>query len=387
MSTPRRTLAEAADASDNGFNLVRLATALTVAYFHAYMTTGTIPALEPLGKLFSPAADTGRLSLAVFFLISGFFVTRSWINDPHLGRFAARRAARLLPALAVCVPLMTLCAVLFFSAPEAHGIFSRDTWQYILTNVGLHGLRFVIPDTEWHINGVLGGQAINAPLWTLFWEGRMYVMVALLGMAAALPLRQWFMGCAAFLLLATQLFPDVASGYVWETQLWSMFLVGMLCCTLAAQLRVGPVQVACAVVFVAINWTRTASMGPTGFTWFGLALVCTALALSAGSTRMQRWAYLRRHDYSYGIYLYHWPIMTMLKAAIPSMTALPMIAAGIGLTIPMAMLSWHLVEAPAMRAMRRQLSGRRLHVVETAVTDDPAWQRSGPAPSSRQHQN
>ncbi|MBV7537902.1 acyltransferase [Duganella sp. sic0402] len=365
---PARTLAEAADDRDNGFNLVRLAAAMAVVYIHAYITTGIAPGGDPIGALVHPVSDIGQMALAVFFVISGFFVTRSWMHDPHLARYALRRASRLLPGLAVCVLLSATVAVQFFSSPDAGGLFSGATWRYILGNISLHGLRFNVSGSEWHIDGVLGGQALNGSLWTLFWEGRMYVMVALLGIAAALPLRQWLMGAAAFLLLAAHLFPEVASGYVWEVRLWSMFLVGMLCCTLAPQLRVGVIQVACACVFVALNWTRNASMHASGFTWFGLALLCATVALWAGSRPIRGWTHLRRHDYSYGIYLYNWPVMTMLKAKFPQLTALPMLGVSLLLIVPLAMLSWHYVEAPVLRAARRLLARR---AVQAAVTGAP----------------
>ncbi|WP_167761244.1 acyltransferase family protein [Duganella callida] len=353
---PLRTLAEAADARDNGFNLVRLGAALAVYYFHAYMTTGIVPGGDPVGRWIDPVADIGKLALAVFFLISGFFVSQSWMHDPHVLRFTLRRAARLLPALAVAVPLTAATAVLCYGSPQAAGFWSHDTWRYIIGNVTLHGLRFVVPQGEWHIPGVLQGGAINGPLWTLYWEGRMYVMVALIGVAAALPLRQWLGGMAVLLLLSAQLFPEVAAGYIWELRLWSMFLLGMLCCALAPQLRVGGIQVACVGVFVWLNWARNVTMSPSGFTWFGLAALCCMATLWIGSRRVTGWRHLRRHDYSYGIYLYHWPVMSMLKLSFPALTAIPMLFAALAPTLALAAFSWHFIEAPALRAVRRRLA-------------------------------
>lgn len=355
---PQRTLADAAAARDNGFNLVRLAAALGVVFHHAYLLAPVSPGDDPISRILKPSTNLGLLMVAVFFLISGFFITRSWMHDPHLLRFAVRRAARILPGLAAMVLLTTIPAVLFFSSPDAGGLFSLPTWRYIIGNISLHGLRYAIPDTEWQIAGVLGGHSLNGSLWTLYWEGRMYVMVALLGVAAALPLRQWLMGAAAFLLLAANLFPDVAGNYIWEQRLWSMFLAGMLCCTLAAQLRVGPVQAACACALLAMNFTRAVDQAGSGLTWFGVALSAGAIALWAGSAQLRGWQHFRRHDYSYGIYLCHWPIMLMLKTALPQLTALPLLGLALLLAVPLSMLSWHYVEAPALKLARRWLGAR-----------------------------
>jgi peptidoglycan/LPS O-acetylase OafA/YrhL len=358
LASPR-SIADAAAARDNGFNLVRLAAALGVVYHHAYMHAPISPGDDPISRLLKPATNLGLLMVAVFFVISGLFITRSWMHDPNLLRFAVRRAARILPGLAAAVLLGTTLAVLFYSDPEAGGLFSLPTWQYILGNISLHGLRYAIPDTEWRIAGVLGGQVLNGSLWTLYWEGRMYVMVALLGVAAALPLRQWLMGTAAFLLLAANLFPDVAGNYIWEQRLWSMFLVGMLCCTLAAQLRIGPVQAICACVLLALNFTRAEAQTGSGVTWFGVALASTTIALWAGSVQLRGCLHLRRHDYSYGLYLCHWPVILMLKAALPQLTALPLLALTLLLAVPLAMLSWHYVESPALHLAQRWLAARR----------------------------
>ena len=43
--------------------------------------------------------DFGDIAVAVFFAISGFLVTASWISDPRLRSFVMRRALRILPGL------------------------------------------------------------------------------------------------------------------------------------------------------------------------------------------------------------------------------------------------------------------------------------------------
>lgn len=356
-----RSLGDAIDSHDNGFNLVRLVCALLVVLFHAWgMNTASPGTPDPISPLLAPHVDLGGLAVGVFFLISGIFVTQSWVRDPHLGRFAVRRVARIVPGLFVCLALTTVLAVLCFSIQGWHGLFERPTWRYVFGNTFLHGLRYIIPPRELNIPGVLDGQPLNGSLWTLYWEARMYVMVALLGAAAALPLRTWLRGAALFLLLAANLWPDVAAGYVWEVRMWSLFLCGMLLYTLAPSVRIGAVQVVCVCVFVALNTTRWIDLNHTPLTWFGIGLGACTLALAAGCGRFGSapLRHLQRHDYSYGLYIYHWPVLLMLRAALPPQGPLAMTLATMLATGALAVFSWHCIEAPAQRAARRWLKRR-----------------------------
>jgi len=357
---------EAAIASHaNGFNLVRLVCALAVLAFHVWMLNRAAPGPDPVSRLLAPSTDMGALAVGVFFVISGMFIARSWMGDPHLGRFALRRVARLIPGLFACMLITTTVAVCFFSANGWRDMFDIAPWRYIFGNSVLHGLVYNIPPAQQAIPGLLGGQALNGPLWTLYWEGRMYVMVALIGLAAAMPLRSWMRGAALFLLLAANLFPDVAAGYVWEVRIWSLFLVGVVLQTLAPDLRIGWRHVACAVALLLLSWTRWSSLTPSPLTWFGIALVAVTLALCVGGRRLPWAPHIERHDYSYGIYIWHWPVIIMLREVLPGTGPLPLTLITAAVVVPMAMLSWHLVEAPALRATRRWLARRK--VQQTAV--------------------
>jgi peptidoglycan/LPS O-acetylase OafA/YrhL len=363
---PPRSLADAIDSHDNGFNLVRLGCALLVVAYHAFQLNPAHPGPDPLSELLAPHTDLGGLAVGMFFIISGMFVTQSWMRDQNLARFALRRAARIVPGLFACLLSTTIVAAGFFSLQGWATLLGPEPWRYIFGGSVLHWLQYVIPPQELRIAGVLGGQDLNGPLWTLYWEGRMYVVLALIGVGAMLPMRTWMRAAAIFLLLAANLFPSVLVGYIWEVRMWSLFLVGMLLQTLAPQVRIRLPQVACALALAALNWTRSLAMSGSGLSWFGIALVMGTLGLWIGSARWVRWRHVQRHDYSFGVYIYHWPLLLMLRAALPGLGAAALLACGLLLTVPVAMLSWHLVEAPAMRAARRLLSRRRVLPVAEA---------------------
>ncbi len=348
---------------DNGFNLVRLIAALLVVFFHSYRLNTVSPnALDPVSAYLSPVTDLGSVAVGVFFLISGIFIAQSWVNDPNILRFAIRRVARIVPGLFVCSLATVVVASAFFSTIGLAALLQGETWRYVLGSSMLHWLVYDIPGNELRVQGLLLGQDLNGPLWTLYWEGRMYVMVALLGSAAILPTRLWFGGSAVFLLLAANLFPSVLSGYVWEVRMWSMFLTGMLLQTLAAQVRIGIAPVICAVALAAMNWTRNVALTESGFTFFGIALMCGAFALWLGTRVRPQTRPLQHvsvHDYSYAIYIYHWPVMLALRAWVPSIGPVELLAATVAVLIPVSMASWHCVEAPVLGWVRRYLSKSR----------------------------
>ena len=358
-----RSLGSAMAAHDNGFNLVRLAAALLVVVYHAYQLNTIHPnALDPITNLVAPVTDLGNIAVSVFFMISGLFVAQSWRRDPHLMRFITRRVARIVPGLAFCLFITTLIAVCFFSNTGWRGLFSAEPWSYIFHNSVLHWLVYLVPPEHLFISGVLDDQALNGPLWTLYWEARMYIVLALIGCSAILPMREWLRAVAIFLLLAANLIPQILSGYIWEVSLWSYFLVGVLLNTLADDIKIGPRHLACAVLLLALNWTRSAALTPSGFTFFGIALICCTLALWVGTSRPTGCAHFERHDYSLGIYIYHWPVILMLRAALPPISQICLFIAAIVVVLPLSMLSWHLIEAPVLQWTRKKMALAKLRI-------------------------
>jgi peptidoglycan/LPS O-acetylase OafA/YrhL len=86
-------LASFAGSRDNNFNLVRLLAAIAVVVSHGfYLVLG--------GKEFEPGYSTlgatpGSLAVDVFFVVSGFLVTRSLEYRRSVVEFACARALRI----------------------------------------------------------------------------------------------------------------------------------------------------------------------------------------------------------------------------------------------------------------------------------------------------
>ena len=64
----------------------------------------------------------------------------------------------------------------------------------------------------------------------------------------------------------------------------------------------------------------------------------------------------RLGDYSYGLYIYAFPVQQSLVARFPELTPGPLFLAAFAVTLVLAILSWHLIENPALGIKRRILS-------------------------------
>lgn len=87
-----------------------------------------------------------------------------------------------------------------------------------------------------------------------------------------------------------------------------------------------------------------------GSRWFGPSLVLAALYFTfwvAYKLPALRWP--RDVDYSYGLFLYGFPVQQSLAALFPDIVPLAMLPASATIALLLAMLSWHLVERPALR--------------------------------------
>ncbi len=64
----------------NNFDILRLFAAILVLYGHSYAL------VNARGPSFA-ANGVHTIGLKIFFVVSGDLITRSWLNDPHAGRY------------------------------------------------------------------------------------------------------------------------------------------------------------------------------------------------------------------------------------------------------------------------------------------------------------
>jgi peptidoglycan/LPS O-acetylase OafA/YrhL len=338
---------------DNNFNLIRLIAAAMVIFGHSYVLTLQRGYREPMSAL--TGMEPGPFAVNVFFVISGFLITKSYLNRNKVSTYLVARSLRIFPGLFVAMLFNVLVVgVVFTSLPLWHYVRDQDTWQYILINSTLIS-RFV--QLEYDLPGVFAtnpfGAAVNGSLWTLPYEVWIYIALLMAGIVGILRSRKavnfLFIG---FLIVNTAIalgllhnpFSMLANfvrfatffgwGVVFYTNRFSIPLSGFIAAPL--------------LIIAVLGW-RTPLSDPV---LFPLALSYAILWLAyipKGAIRQ----YNKLGDYSYGVYIYAWPVQQGAVALFPNILPLQLFGIALPITLFLAVLSWHLVEKPALRAKSR----------------------------------
>jgi peptidoglycan/LPS O-acetylase OafA/YrhL len=333
--------------SGNNFDFLRVLAALMVLISHSYVLSGR-PGDEPLLRL-TGLEGFGELGVSAFFVISGFLIAASFERTPNVPAFVANRVLRIVPALAVVVVLSALILGPLVSSLPVSDYFGRSqTWSYVARNILVYPVTYELP-------GVFDGnpfpRAVNGSLWTLRLEFTFYLMVAGLGWWGVLRRAHVAVTCAfAIGYGATLLQPDSfgsnlpllfarngllffagASLYCWHgTGRWHRRAVA----TVAA--------IALALALPSGFWAPVVM--PLALPVLVIAFALNPLPIVA------RWG--RFGDFSYGIYVYAFPVQQFLMYRYgPGTLSAEMLAVvALMLVLPLAAASWWLVERRALAA-------------------------------------
>ncbi|OYN75037.1 acyltransferase family protein [Mycolicibacterium sphagni] len=361
----RRTLAEVFDPQNNALNAWRLAMATGVILWHSWLITGRTISFEPAHQLLRDVWVDG------FFAISGFLITWSWVRRPRLRDYFAARGLRILPAFWVC-----LVVVAFVIAPIGVAIQGGSPGKLLLSPGPVH---YVLNNSALMIKqNDISGTPLGVPLpgewdsslWTLYWEALCYIAIAILGVTGLIRRRWVIPGLLALAVLwSTQLPsmsaiveapPDKRPPMTAATQILiaegaaarfaAMFLAGAL----LYQLR-NVIPARWSLVALSVGIVLAASLLPN-YRWIAAFPLAYALVVSGALIHHPR---LRlRTDLSYGVYIYAFPIQQILVICGLAFLAPPVFAIiAAAVTLPLAALSWFLVEKPAMSLKARL--GRR----------------------------
>ncbi len=344
----------------NAFNLIRLVCATAVIFSHAHdLTLQDIWQDATVRWLGVPVAT---VAVYVFFVLSGFLVTMSYDRRRDPAAFIRARALRILPGLWVMLLVSVPVLGLLFS-PLSFGDFlsAPRTTTYFVSNAILSNA-FYLPTANtlpgvFEANPVAG--VINGSLWTVAIEVQCYVVLLVAAMAGCILNRSRFLILATLFLLIFLLFPSgifILTGLVRRLAL--PFLFGIAAYVFRARLPLSGVLAVLAMVVAlalptgmvtpslvqpALNLAELKTVAVQ--LAFGYAALVFAFRAPAAVTRFSA----SLPDLSYGIYIYAFPVQQAIVATGLGTTPMTNLALSLAVTVPLAALSWYLVEKPALK--------------------------------------
>lgn len=354
-------LSDLANGRDNNFNLIRLIAACGVLVTHSYALVGLPPLSEPLRGLVG--ISFGTVAVDAFFVTSGFLVTGSLLARRNLLDFLVARVMRVYPALFAVVLLMAfVLAPAMTTLPVADLLRSAEWRGFLIDNLTLlGGVAFYLPGL-FETNPF--PRAVNASLWTLPYEVWLYLSLFAIGVAASLARdRARAVSVLVALTAAGTVIAHLANHFAighneHTTRLCLMFFAG-------AALQVGKERVPLSAglfIAAALLVCVAALRAEAFFVAYHLLLPYLLIWLAhvpGGAVR----AYNRLGDYSYGTYLYAFPVQQVLAAWVPGIGLFGMLAGALAVSLGLAMLSWHLLErrALALKTGRKRERGKLGH--------------------------
>lgn len=326
-------------AAVNSLDVLRLCAAWMVLFSHQFALLGMG---EPS---FLGLNSFGGAGVAIFFFLSGNLVWTSWVRDPHWGRYLARRALRIFPALWVVVALSVfVLGPLLTHLSLAEYFSSNETWRYLL-----NGLLMIKKGLAGVFDGNPLAHAVNGSLWTLPSEFMSYLMVGLLGLAVWLS-PQYRIVLALLVMVGL-------SSYWWsikgegkpELEVIALFWWGAAYghhrWLQASQQRWG--RLAILGMFIAgllYAFTSGRGLERAGMLVVAAVLVHMAMNSSWGSSFGERVG-----DLSYGVYIYAFPVQQTWVDLLPHASLAAHLCLSTFTTLVLAYLSWHLIEKTALR--------------------------------------
>ena len=311
----------------------------------------------------------GFLGVDVFFVLSGYLITSLLMKDlllrggRALPRFWGRRARRLLPA-SLLVVIVTLIAGRFMLDPLSQSDLANDA---LWASGFLINIKFAMGD------GYVVSQSMPTPLlhfWSLAVEEQFYMVWPLL--LYALSRVRWQTRRYALAIMAG-LFLQSLLAFVWfsewartpsffllPTRAWELIAGAMLALTGGAVLRLSPTVRASAAWFglfiigyCVVTYDDTMNLGYAALL---PVLGTVAIVAASGSGHLNEpAAYLGMRPMvwvgqrSYGIYLWHWPMLVLIDAKFGPLSAPARIVVLVA-SVGVAALSFHYLENPVRQS-------------------------------------
>ena len=345
------TLGDIIHGRDNNFNLIRVVAATAVLITHSFVLTTGASDSEPLRLTYG--VTLGTIAVDIFFITSGFLVTASLLQRKDVLEFILARSLRIYPALIVIIILSVFLLGPSMTSYTLQEYFaSPKLLIYILQCLTLvFGVAFELPGV---FQSNPYANVVNGSLWTLPYEVQMYLVLASAWVVSKLAQKkQSLIFCVLvfglcifsciYIFSRYFLFID-QPGYNFIndmrfTRLLFMFFTGCSFYILRNKVKID------GKVFFCISIALTfASLNRHAFFvvyTLGISYIVFFVAYKPNGIIRK---YNSFGDYSYGIYIYAFPIQQCIVHTLPNLSIFRMVYISLPITALFAAVSWHLIE-------------------------------------------
>lgn len=351
-------------ARGNNFDAIRFLLASSVILCHSYVIClgyERFLETEPFMVLSQKQISLGSFAVDIFFIISGFLVAKSFENSSGSFEYLKKRVLRIFPGFIIAM-VGSFLVVGFIGSGKSFnfsGFFSYiDSLQ--LKRELIHILTLQKPFQREFFNG-LPEPGLNDSVWTIHYEFISYLLLPVLAIAGLFRKKTTilvvFILCYLLLFLQTWgiIFPynDQARTLIIDNpyyypRFFTYFLSGTCFYIYRDVIKRNHILALVSFVAVALSftWIRCVDQVlPVAGTYF--------LFYAAYHPTVKLNNFAKYGDFSYGIYLYGWPVqMVVMYYLKDSINPYVLFLVAFPLATLLAFLSWHLIEQPFLRLKR-----------------------------------
>lgn len=337
-----------AERHTNNFDFLRLLAALMVVCGHASDILLAKPLEWDVARMLT-GISLPKTGVMIFFVISGYLVTASWLKSESLFRYMTSRILRIFPAVIVLVFFSVFMLGPVVTTVSWEDYYTSDVTFRYLQNMSLFRMHYQLPGV-FETNPYPA--AVNGSLWTLPYEFTCYLFIAVLGLSFLLK-QKWavliiFLCCFfSFIFFREEndavVIPVLGIDFKNFTVLFLYFMSGSLYYLFRKEMPFSFYGLMFALVFCLLMRNGLVRQEvyiiilPYIILWF------------AFSKKIPLQQTGRYGDFSYGIFLYSFPVQQTLVCFFPETFNLPaFILCSLLCTLPLAVMSWHWVEKPAL---------------------------------------
>ncbi len=352
----------------NNIDFLRFFLASLVIFAHCYALRVGNDSTEPL-HVFSKGQRTfGGIAVDFFFILSGFLITHSWLRSSSLRSFLWKRVLRIYPAFIAATLLGVLVITPLFSSTGHELLKSLSVPRFLQSIAILDG-----GGSDSALKRLVGGRtdlgftsnpvtAINGSLWSIRYEFWCYMGVATLGLLTILAKRPRLMLPLLAVAIAGSVALEIShkyiglgrfEQYIGEVEMWARlfpcYVAGMVFYLFRDRIPWYPALLigAIAVMIAACKVPHAMAVAsPIAGTYvlFSLAFM--------PSLRLQHFG--KFGDFSYGIYVYAFPIQQAIVAKLGVDVPLwKFFSLAFVITLAAAIISWHAIESPCLKLKKR----------------------------------